>query len=348
MDRTAETNNRLLGRVGEGLPIHFGSPFSLYANFYFGQVSHIYLKQRFGQGGIGLAEIIFQSKLDANKFYYHLLKCSQDYSDNENILLLEDRHMVKILKSSETSSFSAHVKKAFFEFITQIKRDEWLRVILTDHYYYEDSEEQQHIMEIIYSVLEGQREDLATMLKDTWAEPLIKEAVDQIFQENASFSFDSFFKFRLRPYIQMLERYVEISIDEYKMEQEYQMFVQMLREFLVNREPKMNTLHLLFDEEISFYNEGLEEIKRGELTRMIDRKLLVNHPVYVDSASIAPLLSLAPTTIFLYTSQPDDPLIRTIKSIFEERVTIKSYEALHVNKKWIFTEDSSKTSEHRA
>ncbi len=126
----------------------------------------------------------------------------------------------------------------------------------------------------------------------------------------------------------MLESYVEISIDEYKMEQEYQMFVQTLREFLANREPKIETLHLLFDEEITFYNEQFEEIKRGELTRMIDRKLLFNHPIYVDSASIAPLLSIAPTNILIYTNDPDAPLVRTIKNIFEERVTIKSYDGL--------------------
>lgn len=56
---------------------------------------------------------------------------------------------------------------------------------------------------------------------------------------------------------------------------------------------------------------------------MIDRKLLFNHPVYVDSATIAPLLSIAPATIFLYTEEPDQPLIRTIVNIFEERVSIK-------------------------
>ena len=30
-----------------------------------------------------------------------------------------------------------------------------------------------------------------------------------------------------------LEKYVELSLDEYKMEQEYQMFIQTLREFLI-------------------------------------------------------------------------------------------------------------------
>jgi len=115
----------------------------------------------------------------------------------------------------------------------------------------------------------------------------------------------------------------------------------MLRDFLINREPKMDVLHLLFDEEITFYNEQFVEMKRAELIRLIDRKLLVNHPVYVDSASIAPLLSLAPTTIFLYTKDPDEPIVRTIKNIFEERVTIKSFAALREVHKWLETNDSS-------
>lgn len=67
---------------------------------------------------------------------------------------------------------------------------------------------------------------------------------------------------------------------------------------------------------------------------MIDRKLLVNHPVYVDSASIAPLLSIAPTTIFLYTKDPEEALVRTIKNIFEERVSILPYHVIHETIEW--------------
>jgi putative sporulation protein YtxC len=291
-----------------------------------------------------LAEIIFQSKLDAEKFYNHLLKFLNISSDNENILLFEDRHIVKLLADELNHDFYYKVKNAFFEFIIKIKRDDWFRSILSEHYFYDDPEEQMQILEIIYSIIEGQREDLAVFLKETSEEPRIKEAIDQILLEDISFSFDSFLKFRLRSYLQMLEGYVELSIDEYKMEQEYQMFVQMLREFLANREPKMDTLHLLFDEEITFYNDRFSEIKRGELTKLIDRKLLVNHPVYVDSVSIAPLLSIAPTKIFLYTKNPEEPLVRTIKNIFEERVFIKAYEGLRETK--AIAKEINQTSEH--
>jgi putative sporulation protein YtxC len=280
------------------------------------------------KGGIWLAEIIFQSKQDASRFYHHLLECLQYNPDYENILLFEDRHIVKVLNGSASDEFNPQFKRAFYEFITSIKRDDWFREILMTQFYYDDFEEQQQILEILYSILDGQREDLSSFLKDNIEEPNIKEAIDHVLQENVSFSFDSFVKFRLRSYLELLESYVEISIDEYKLEQDYQMFVQMLRDFLANREPKIETLHLLFDEEITFYNAELQEIKRGELTKMIDRRLLVNHPVYVDSACIAPLLSLAPTAIFLYAKDEEAPLVRTIKNIFEERVIVQSFNGL--------------------
>jgi len=289
-----------------------------------------------------LAEIIFQSKLDAQRFYNHLLKYLSYNHKKETILLLEDRHIVKVLDGFTSVDIFELLKTAFYDFITNTKRNDWFREIIKNKYYYEDLEEQEQILEILYSVLEGQREDLAVFFKETNGElNILKAAIDHIFQDNVSFSFDSFIKFRLRSYFQMLERSVELAIDEYKMEQEYQMFVQMLRDFLINREPKMDALHLLFNEEITFYNEQFVEIKRGELTRMIDRKLLVNHPVYVDSASIAPLLSLAPTSIFIYTKDPENPLVRTIKNIFEERVTIKTFDVLREMKKGAENYDSA-------
>ncbi|MEH7248780.1 putative sporulation protein YtxC [Neobacillus niacini] len=278
-----------------------------------------------------MAEIIFRSRMDAKRFYDHLLEYLRFNPNNQDILLLEDRHIVKI---SENKVEVEAVKDAFYQFIVKIKLDDWFRAILQQQYYYEDLEEQQHIMEIIYSVLEGQRKDLAILIKENGDVSKIREVIDEIFQEHVSFSFDSFLKFRMRPYFKMLESYVEISIDEYKMEQEYQIFIHTLRDFLSGREPKMDTLHLLFDEEITFFDEQFMEIKRGDLVRMIDRKLLFNHPVYVDSASIAPLLSIAPKRILLYTKTPEEPLVRTIKNIFEERVTIKTYKGLRHAKEW--------------
>ena len=97
------------------------------------------------------------------------------------------------------------------------------------------------------------------------------------------------------------------------MEQEYQMFIQTLREFLNDREPKFEQLHLLFvNDEITFFDQEFSEIKRSDLAKMVDRKLLINHPIYIDSTTIAPLLSIARSNILFIQKKPEKPIIRTI------------------------------------
>jgi len=268
-----------------------------------------------------LIEITFQNHEDAKGLFQYLQPyfSSSGISEN-NILHFEDQHIVKI--NSNQKEHVKLVKEVFCQFIIKGKRDDWFRRILQEQYYYEDREEQQQILEIIHSILEGHREDLKSFLKDADVENNVKTAVKEMLHGNISFSFDSFVKFRMRPLMEQLAKYVEISIDEYKMEQEYQMFVQTLREFLHNRQAKWNVIHLIMDDGVFFFDELFNEFKRAELTRLIDRKLISNHPVYVDSVTIAPLLSIAPETIYLYSDEIEQPLIRTIQNIFEERLVL--------------------------
>lgn len=276
-----------------------------------------------------MIEIIFQSSTDARNFYEHLYEQLQSFCQcDNNILHFEDRHIVRVSAGNNGNVLNI-VKEVFFQFIVNQKQDDWFKRILMEHYYYEDECEQQQILEIIHSILEGSREDLAAFVSGLDVKESLRSAIDQLFQNNISFSFDSFVKFRMRPLMNEMTKYVEVSIDEYKMEQEYQMFIHTLRDFLSGKQPKINTIHVVMDEGVYFYDEHLCEIKRGELLRMIDRKLLSNHPVYVDSVTIAPLLSIAPSAIYLYSDDFEQPLVRTIRNIFEERLELSSIEAFY-------------------
>ncbi|MBG9590062.1 putative sporulation protein YtxC [Cytobacillus firmus] len=276
-----------------------------------------------------MIEIIFQSSTDARNFYEHLFEQLQSFCQcDNNILHFEDQHIVRVSAGNSGNVLNT-VKTAFFQFIVNQKQDDWFKRILMEHYYYDDEGEQQQILEIIHSILEGSREDLAAFVSGLDVKESLKSAIDQLFQNNISFSFDSFVKFRMRPLMNEMTKYVEVSIDEYKMEQEYQMFIHTLRDFLSGKQPKMNTIHVLMDEGVYFYDDQLCEIKRGELIRMIDRKLLSNHPVYVDSVTIAPLLSIAPSAIYLYSDDFDQPLVRTIRNIFEERLQLSPLAAFY-------------------
>jgi putative sporulation protein YtxC len=273
-----------------------------------------------------LIEIHFRHKEDARRLYLFLQQQSLDYeSINKNILHDEDSHIVQCSDkdgsiSMENNEWVQEVKKALLQFIITIKLNDWLRHILSDHYHYRDEEEQQQIIEIVHSVLDGKLEELTVFLPKMDIKEHLAMRVNDWFQEKTIFFFDSFVTFRLGSFMNELKKYVELSLDEYKMEQEYQMFIQTLREFLLDREPKMEQLHLLLSDVITFFDDCFVEIKRGELAKMVDRKLLINHPVYIDSVTIAPLLSIAPKQIYIYSDDPDQPIIRTIRNIFEERL----------------------------
>ncbi len=269
-----------------------------------------------------MIEIHFQRIEDATPFYQLIKKNLVSSQPDKTILLDEDRNIVVIMTNELPDDCFFELKKMFFDYILQIKCEDWFRALITEQYFYTDEEEIRQILDIIHSILEGEREDIAMFIKDIDIKAVLKHAVNHIMKKTISFSFDSFVKFSLRPFKDKLEKYVEISIDEYKMEQEYQVFIQTLREFISNRSPRLNSLHLLFDEEVIFFDEQFLEIKRIELIKMIDRKLLFNHPVYVDSTTIAPLLSIAPQAIYVYSREQDQPLIRTIRNIFEEKVLV--------------------------
>lgn len=306
----------------------------LCADVYFVQVPHIHeSKDLLIKGGIWLVEINFQKSQDAKELYRHLqLHLASSKLTNNNILQFEDQHIIKINIESPNVHME-QIKEIFYQFIVQNKQDDWFRRIMAEHYYYRDEEEQQQILEIIHSILEGNREELAVFVSDINIKKTIMEAISQIFQDNIAFSFDSFVKFRMRPFMDQLAKLVEISIDEYKMEQEYQMFVQTLREFIEVRPAKLSQIHLLIDDGVLFFDDHFYEIKRSDLARMIDRKLLFNHPVYVDSVTIAPLLSIAPSTIYLYSDELEEPLVRTIHNIFEERLILGSLAEFYDNKR---------------
>ncbi|CEG28163.1 sporulation protein YtxC [Bacillus sp. B-jedd] len=267
-----------------------------------------------------MAEIIFQKKADGWHFSRHLNSKWEKSAVEKIFLLEEEKDSVKIKFRSLSGEVVDKVKQAFWEFISHVKWDEWFRDVLCHTYFFQDTEEQQQITDMMHSIMEGSRRGLSPLPGPGELEERIKDSLGQMLRPGKTFSFDSFCKFRLRSLFERLEALAAMSIDEYKLEQEYQMFIESLRGFLRGREAKMERLHVLAGEAITFFDDNMEEVKRVELAKMIDRKLLINHPVYVDSYSIAPLLSISPAVIYLYTDNPEDPLIRTIKNIFEERV----------------------------
>jgi putative sporulation protein YtxC len=272
-----------------------------------------------------LIEIHFQESLDALKLYERLCSEQQEQTINYIDVLYDQENIITIcidkMSNEVVDSFIIPVLTSFF---IEVKEDVWMLSIMEELFFYSDFEERQQILEIARSIIEGERKGIPIVSDLVPREELISAALRTLLIDPISFSFESFIKFRLKDYSDRLLQYVEVSIDEYKLEQEYQNFIQNLRDYISERGSKLEHINIFHSDQFILFNEHLSEMKRDELLKYIDRKLIQNHPMYIDSSVLAPLVSMNPITINLYTNQVDHGMVQTIRNIFQERVHIYS------------------------
>lgn len=264
-------------------------------------------------------DFIFKELEDAIWLHEYFIKRNKTVWFHETIFQNQKQYFLSIDINLLSNT---DIQEGFIQFILLKKRLDWVRDILNEYFYYKEESEQNNILDIVIEMFNGEREELTNIIGVINDEEMIQEAVFSLLEQHESVSFDSLLKFRLKAYFERLIHYVEMAIDEYKMEQEYQVFVQMLRDYLAKREPKMKIVRIYFEGYGKFFDEHFKEITKKDMNELMDRRLLTNHPVYIDSVTIAPLLSIAPTTIYVYIDSEENGLIRTLRNIFEERIIL--------------------------
>lgn len=263
-----------------------------------------------------MIDILFSSRLDALKW--------KEISKKHHVKVeLQQKRFSTFIRHPQEDPISASICTVFIEFILEWKRVQWAKEILETVYLYKDVEESQRILEIVCDMFSGERKELIRLLEEFPEVPFLQESFQSLQDEQPQVHFDGFAKFRLKPFMDRIGRYVEVAIDEFKMEQEYQVFIHMLREFLQTKEQQISLLRVyLHGSEPIFYNERFQRFQHDDLLKIMDKRLLINRPLTVDSFTLLPLLSLAPRNILLYTDEMETGLSRTIQNIFEERVIV--------------------------
>ncbi|MRX71778.1 putative sporulation protein YtxC [Bacillus lacus] len=223
------------------------------------------------------------------------------------------------LSASENSE---HIISAMISFILLYKEPCLLHHIVANKFYFRDFDEQQQILNIVHSLMDGERKDVPGVRDLGPRETVLGAALSEFIREGLSFSLESFLMFRLKNYRNWLFRHVEAAIEEYKLEQEYQNFIDTLRHFLASRVNGCKELHILLKERFFVYDENMLQIQEAELEELIDPALISSIPMYVDTSILAPLVSISPGTLHVYTDSTDHGMVQTIQNIFQERVRV--------------------------
>lgn len=219
------------------------------------------------------------------------------------------------------------ISQVFASYIIDTYELTWVRDILREMFCYEDEEEIEAIMSLFCSITEGKRDDLPNVKRLPSRKRLIEDAVhillEDSFKKELSFSFDSFLKFRMKNYRECLLTYVEMAIDEYKLEQDYQNFIDNLRSFLIRKRPLIDLIHVVYTDRPKFYDESFRMICEEQILSAMKQTAFLQHSL-IEPTVLKPLLTFAPKKIVLFTDHDITGLFYTLKNIFQERLTIRS------------------------
>lgn len=276
-----------------------------------------------------MVSIYLQNKLDR----YHLFKNAKNqlHSFIKNgvveLSLASDKLIIRV---DETFDFEETIKPVLAdllkEHVIKTREEKWLLDIICNMFCYEDHEEQLQILSMSRSILSGERQDIPNISKVYTAEKVVYEAFQQFLTRDCNFSFDSFLTFRLKRYLDQLIDCVEMSIDEYKLEQEYQNLVESFRYYIKQQKPKLEVVHLLFEDKVTFYDQDYQLIQVDDY---IDHQLVFEQGIPFQELIISPLVSMSPNIIHLYCNDIDNGIVQSIQNIFQERVNVHNKKSFY-------------------
>ena len=147
--------------------------------------------------------------------------------------------------------------------------------------------------------------------------------IEQFLQECTQLNVAGFTNFRLKPYRKELAEVVEYALDEYVLDKQYQEFISLLKYFVFLQDTKLPMVHLLHKggHDFMLYDESFQLLDPNPPTDRIVAEMLETE-MNIEDMVISSLIAVSPKQITIHTRHPEMQVIRTIETIFDQRVTV--------------------------
>lgn len=257
-------------------------------------------------------DIVFETRQEAVEFYRRMPSA---YRQDVRVLLFNSRLAIFPETGTDWRTLSSLITK----YIIGKYENGWLYNIIEKYYFFKDPGEKTAIMNIITAILAGEKNDLPRMETLPDRKQLIQEALEGVLTEHSTLSFASILHFRLTSYKRTLRRITELAIDEYKLEQEYQVFIDKLRRIIRAYKPLCEKIEVYDDEPFKIFDENHRLIRNVQSVRSF-YPLLRQWGIDAEPSIILSLIALAPEQVVIFTDRPEHSIMKTLSTVFEDRV----------------------------
>ena len=186
--------------------------------------------------------------------------------------------------------------------------------MISFNYFYFSELEKKYILENSIQLLASSKSDYIHR------ENVITQSTTKFLRENRSFVLDGFINFRLSKYMQILDETVDLAVDKFLIEREYNEFISLLKLYINSKETNASIIHLIYSKNESvLLDENKNLINTNE--NVFSAKYLSDISFSSNDYSLNTLLNIVPEKIYIHLVDCiEDEFINTVKLIFEDRL----------------------------
>ena len=201
--------------------------------------------------------------------------------------------------------------------VMDIFEDDIIKKLISSDYFYFDQLEQQQIAELtlndFYDIEEAEmpREKCFNLVSNIFYKHLCT---------HHSLFFKGFITFRMKNYIEALNKQIDKSVNKFLIQREYTEFISLLKMYINTENTKIDTIHLIYLNSVPILLDNNKNvIKVNE--NMFNAKYLSDITFSANDYALNTLLTLIPSKIYIHLVNNNiDEFITTLKLIFENRV----------------------------
>ena len=195
--------------------------------------------------------------------------------------------------------------------------ESFLKMILLKNYFYFNSTEMKHILELCYEIFS---DDFNTYFDKK--HNLLIDSFENYLITNKSIILTGFINFRIKNYMTILEDVVDEAVNSFVVEKEYLEFISLLKMYVNSQNSNCDVVHLIYNKN----NSTLLDKDKNQIDVSDDifkAKYLTDISFSSNDYALNSLLTLIPKKIYIHLiNNCVDEFIHTISLIFENRVEI--------------------------
>lgn len=150
---------------------------------------------------------------------------------------------------------------------------------------------------------------------------IITSSLFDYFSTNKNVNITGFINFRLNTYIRYIDSIVDLCVNKFLIEKEYQEYINLLKLYISTKPTNYNTLHLIYQKTNSIIldeNNNVLNINNEKINTKYLSDVSFNSNDYI----LDFLLSNIPNKLYVHLLETEDEFTHTLKQIFYDRIKL--------------------------